>query len=323
MVKISIIVPIYNVEKYLEKCLDSLLNQDLSPNDYEIICVNDGSPDNSGQIVSNYTSQYSNIISLHQENQGVSVARNKGLELAKGEYILFVDGDDSLYPNVLETLYSNAQTKVLDLLYLQIDYFNENEVFTGSFQMDSDNGEILDGFHHQRRGYICGLYRKELIRTIRFEEDIPIAEDALFNIMVHSIAQRCSYLPVPAYRYLIRAGSALNSKVCGSEKTFLGYLKFMDFLANYINQKQETYTSKQLDYFNRPFFKIIEMSLLTNIIPTLSISRYSRLRKKMKENRLTHLNETIKKSVPFFGKPWLLFFSYYGLRKIYTKLKFE
>lgn len=90
--KLSIIVPVYNVEKYLSRCFDSLLRQNLEVGEYEVICVNDGSPDNSAQILIDYESKYPDVFKvITQDNQGVSVARNRGLAIAKGEWIAFVD----------------------------------------------------------------------------------------------------------------------------------------------------------------------------------------------------------------------------------------
>lgn len=314
--KLSIIIPVYNTEKYLTSCLTSLINQDLATSDYEIIVVNDGSTDASEEIILKYKNQYSNLVYIKQENQGVSVARNKGLDVAKGEYVLFVDSDDSLFPNVLGTLYQNAKTNQLDLLYLQVDYFDEKGVHTGTFQMEVTDGLILDGFHHQRRGFIFSLYREELIREIRFIEDIPIAEDSLFNIIVHSVAQRCSYISLPAYKYLIRSGSALNSNVRYSHKTFQGYIKLIDVLAKYVDENKNRFTKEQLKYFERPFYKYTEMALLSNIIPNLSVVRYSVLRKKIKEYKLTYLDTKIKETVPLYATHWSVFITYYGLKKI-------
>lgn len=95
--KVSIIVPVYNVENYLRKCLDSLINQTLK--NIEIICINDGSTDNSLSILEEYASKDERIIVINQENAGVSSARNRGLEIATGEYIAFVDADDSVTPD--------------------------------------------------------------------------------------------------------------------------------------------------------------------------------------------------------------------------------
>ena len=105
--KISIIVPVYNVEKYLERCLDSLINQTLK--DIEIICINDGSTDNSSEILKEYAKKDSRIIIINQNNQGISVARNNGMNKAKGKYIGFVDSDDWVDLDFFEKLYKAAE----------------------------------------------------------------------------------------------------------------------------------------------------------------------------------------------------------------------
>ena len=102
MPKFSIIVPVYNVESYLAKCLDSILCQ--SYKDYEIIAINDGSTDNSSKILKEYVDKYDNIIVINQENQGLSQARNNGVKEAKGEYIIFADSDDFIEKDLLKKI---------------------------------------------------------------------------------------------------------------------------------------------------------------------------------------------------------------------------
>ena len=104
MIKVSVIVPVYNVEEYLEKCLESLVNQTLK--DIEIIVVNDGSPDNSQKIIDRYKEKYHNIISIEDINHGQGYARNKGISLAKGKYIMFLDSDDTVELTILEKMYN-------------------------------------------------------------------------------------------------------------------------------------------------------------------------------------------------------------------------
>ncbi len=116
MLKFSIIVPIYNVEPYLCKCIDSLLNQDIPSDEYEIILVDDGSTDGCVNIVNNYSCRYDNIVAIHQSNGGLSAARNCGIDNAKGEYVIFVDSDDYLQPNVLKELISVLSLYRLDVL---------------------------------------------------------------------------------------------------------------------------------------------------------------------------------------------------------------
>ena len=123
--KLSVIVPIYQVEQYLPKCVDSLLNQGLSPTDYEIILVDDGSPDNCGVICDDYALRHENIKVVHRQNGGLSAARNSGIEVAQGEYVQFVDPDDYLESNVLGKLVQKVESDKLDVL--RFNYQNVNE----------------------------------------------------------------------------------------------------------------------------------------------------------------------------------------------------
>lgn len=115
--KLSLVIPIYNVEKYVEKCLRSCAEQDITPDEYEIIVVNDGSPDNSLEIVERVAKDYRNVIVVSQENKGLSEARNKGLSLARGDYIWFVDSDDWIEKNCLERLLDLCFQHHLDILH--------------------------------------------------------------------------------------------------------------------------------------------------------------------------------------------------------------
>ena len=112
--KVSIIVPVYKVEKYLRRCLDSILSQTFD--DFEVICVNDGSPDNSIDILNEYASRDNRFCVVEQENQGLSMARNNGKKLARGEYIYFLDSDDYIHPQLLEVSYYLAQKYDADLV---------------------------------------------------------------------------------------------------------------------------------------------------------------------------------------------------------------
>lgn len=116
MTKLSIIVPIYNVEQYLRKCIDSLLNQDIPSSEYEIILVDDGGHDMCPQICDSYAETHKNIQVVHRENGGLSAARNSGIEVAQGEYIMFVDSDDYIEPNVLGGLLAQVEREELDVL---------------------------------------------------------------------------------------------------------------------------------------------------------------------------------------------------------------
>lgn len=122
MTKVSIIVPVYNNEKYLKECLESLTNQTLT--DIEIICINDGSEDKSGNILEEFKNKDDRFIVINQENQGVSVARNYGLKIAKGEYVGFVDSDDYIDLDYYEKLYNNAKEHNADIAACSIERFS-------------------------------------------------------------------------------------------------------------------------------------------------------------------------------------------------------
>ena len=126
-VKLSVIVPVYNVERYIARCIDSILNQDLD--NYEIIVVNDGTQDRSMDYVREKSRCHSNIIILEQENKGVSAARNAGIAYANGEYLMFCDSDDELMPNCLGKLYQEAKSGRLDMLLYDADtIYDEREI---------------------------------------------------------------------------------------------------------------------------------------------------------------------------------------------------
>ena len=116
MKKISIIIPIYNVEKYIRSCLESLFQQDLDESDFEVILINDGSKDNSMERISDIIKAHQNIITINQKNKGLSIARNIGLKKASGEYILFVDSDDLLISHRLKRLVQEAITSKADMI---------------------------------------------------------------------------------------------------------------------------------------------------------------------------------------------------------------
>ena len=139
--KLSIIVPVYNTKDYLKKCLDSLVNQTLD--DYEIIVVNDGSPDDSQKIIDEYVSKYPGVIKSYvKENGGLSDARNYGLKFAKGDYIGFVDSDDYVEENMFELLYNKAIEKSFDITVCDVNYIYENKNVLVSSRIENDTYDI-------------------------------------------------------------------------------------------------------------------------------------------------------------------------------------
>ena len=242
--KLSIIVPVYNVADYLAKCLDSLLAQDLSLNEYEIIVVNDGSTDNSGEIAEEYSKKYSNIILINQENQGLSAARNTGIANAKGEYVQFVDSDDYLEPNVLGTLMNQIYEEDLDVLrfdYQNVRILSDNqyEVFQPykfPHQVDISK-DVVDGetYMNNRMGYACYacqfVIRHKLTGT--FKPGIYFEDTEWMPRMMLS-AKRVNSSSLIVYNYLLREGSITNA-VCKEKqrKVLEDKIKLVESLLKY------------------------------------------------------------------------------------------
>ena len=158
MIKLSIIVPIYNVEQYLRKCVDSLLAQDLPSSVYEIILVDDGSPDACPQICDEYAAEHDNIRVIHRKNGGLSAARNSGIEVAQGEYICFVDSDDYWEENVLGSLMAQVEREKLDVLrfrYQNVRLTSEgmNELTKETIVRDEARKEHYEVFQPYKRDY--------------------------------------------------------------------------------------------------------------------------------------------------------------------------
>jgi len=218
--KLSIIVPIYKVEQYLRKCVDSLLQQDLSQEAYEIILVEDGSPDHCGDICEEYASKYVQVKVVHRENGGLSAARNSGIEVAQGQFVQFVDSDDYLEPNVLKTLIEKMESDQLDIL--RFNYRNVNEKYE-VFEPNKVSkpfvdycDKVCDGltFLTERLGFGCYAWqfvvRRELLNGCAFKEGIYF-EDTEWTPRLLQKARRVTSIDLMVYNYLLREGSITQS----------------------------------------------------------------------------------------------------------------
>lgn len=210
MPKVSIIVPVYNVEKYLCQCLESLVHQTLT--DIEIICIDDGSTDNSLGILNKYAQLDSRIKVFSQKNQGVSSARNLGLEKVNGEYITFVDSDDWIELNACEILYNTAQERNTDILLCSYYNYFKNSISQDTRLLDfySIIKDSCTNFEDSYKslfttpmGILCKFYKKDLIQEnkIKFPLDIKCGEDRVFYINNCICAKRISSINIPLYYY--------------------------------------------------------------------------------------------------------------------------
>ena len=217
---LSIIVPVYNVEEYIRPCIESIFKQGLNDNDFEVIIVNDGTEDHSIGVIQDIINEHNNIIVINQENQGLSVARNNGIALAKGEYILMLDSDDLLIENRLHILLDKALETKVDLIvadYLrmtneEILTFHEEEQENISFQEKTGEqllGEDLDP-------YQCNVWRTLYRRSFIFENELSFIpeiyyEDLPFTHECYLKAQRCINTSCFFYIYRVKRPGSITA----------------------------------------------------------------------------------------------------------------
>lgn len=208
-VKISIIVPAYNAEKYLERCLDSLVKQDLSADEYEIIVINDGSTDRTEDILHEYSNRYSHIHCTTVKNSGVSEARNYGCREAKGKYFLFVDADDWIQSNILQYIYDSLEKDELDILVMDFQYWGEKGKLPKDFNKISDREilsfKVLSGVDFMQRFLPqvvwCNAYRTSFWRENNLEF-LPIRhEDEEIIPRIFFYAKRIKFSSIVFYHY--------------------------------------------------------------------------------------------------------------------------
>lgn len=218
--QLSIIVPVYGVANYLCKCIDSLLVQDIE--DYEIILVDDGSPDECPKICDEYAEKYTNIKAIHQDNKGLSEARNTGTRAAQGEYIMYVDSDDYLQPNVLGALMEQVERDHLDVLRFRYQNVRESgEVFMPHEGMKSDyndySSEPTDGlsFLNECMWVQCYAVQFILRRELALQELFTLGiyfEDTDWTPRMLLRAKRVASTDIVVYNYLWREGSITLSQ---------------------------------------------------------------------------------------------------------------
>lgn len=225
---VSIIVPIYNVERYLDRCVQSILNQTYK--NLEIILVNDGSPDGCGAMCDDYTRQDSRVAAIHQDNGGVSKARNAGLEAMTGHWILFTDGDDLLPHDAVEVLLQAAQETKADCVAGGYYTFNNDDSIGGLVSDTPSQIKILDketaisNMLYQRQianAPFTKLFKADIVRGIRFSDNIVVAEDLLFNYHVLRNTRFVALIDYVVYLYRDREGSAINKRFAHSRMTGL------------------------------------------------------------------------------------------------------
>lgn len=248
---ISIIIPVYKVEKYLEKCIQSVINQTYE--NLQIILVDDGSPDNCGKICDEYAKKDHRIEVIHKSNGGLSDARNKGLEIAKGEYIGFVDSDDYIESDMYEVLYN-----LLKQYNVDVSICNFYTVSQGKIAIkNADNGikeynriEILKEIllDNNIQSYAWNkLYKKELFNEIKY----PVGKKYEDIGTTFYLLEKCNKVVVtgkPEYYYINRQDSIVNNV---TESTITDYIELIIQRYDYIEENIKELSSYNKDYLKR------------------------------------------------------------------------
>lgn len=265
MAKVSIIVPVYNVEKYLRKCLDSLINQTLK--DIEIICVNDGSKDNSPKILEEYAKKDNRIIVINQENAGLSVARNSGIDIAKGEYIGFVDSDDWIDLDFFEKLYYSATSNDTDIAVggiIRVTGIKKKKFLNFEKETITDNTNLkFELCDVPEKSYVWNkIYKTEKLKEIGLEFEKGIFyEDCIFTPQALFYLGKIVTVPNIYYYYLRRGNSTVKQR---SEKanadSVYAHKKANDFIKEHnidiSSHEPKTYRFK---IFGVTIFKILQI----------------------------------------------------------------
>lgn len=284
MPKVSVIIPVYNVEEYLSECLDSLINQTLR--DIEIICINDGSTDNSLNILNEYAKKDSRITVLTQENQGAAVARNKGLDFAKGEYLSILDSDDFFELNMLEKLYNRAVETDAEIVICRetaVDFENDKKCefsFRGEIM---PNKPVFSGRETKENAFAISrniawekLFKASFIfgNNIRFH-NVRIIDDAHFVFVAYALANRITTVDASLVFHRINiSGQQTNPSNFNISKTrvkdlVFAYDKIRDSLC-----KHNLYEIYEQTYINALCGDIRHYLSKLNIINKLYLIKY-------------------------------------------------
>jgi glycosyltransferase involved in cell wall biosynthesis len=296
--RLSVIIPVYNVEKYIERCVHSLQNQDIPKNDYEIIIINDGSPDNSRELILQLMKRYSNIVFIEQTNKGVSMARNAGIDKARGKYLLFIDPDDYVEHLCFNGALNKADDQIAQITFLGYKFLNldgsvrkailfadqEDKLYGGIEMYSLSRG---DGTTDPDRSWAI-LFERDFINNfdIRYLANVPYLEDGEVIARALCVADRCIFGKSSFYLRTTRKGSATNSNLFYSDRAIDGFFNAAINLDNF--KKKGQLNIQQTNFINRP---IVKFTLLTiqACVGRKSYSKYRSVKKRLLSNSLKKL----------------------------------
>ena len=277
--RLSIIIPAYNAGKYLERCVSSCEEQSVPQDEFEIIVVNDGSKDNTLEVVESLVDKYSNLRIFSKENGGSSSARNMGLDHAKGDYISFVDSDDYLLPGKLAAVLSVAENNKLDLCI-----FNFKVMSLDGSSVDTDNplkkGKIYNCEEASIQGYqvgsACGkLYLRKMLESnnIRFRTDIIFGEDSYFSFQVLLKSGRIMNTDVCAYVYTANPLSVTKDTHRLREKVIRRCEDSLQLIKLVSDQSEETKISSRFKKYLKTYATSLRLGFFISLMGSKHLSR--------------------------------------------------
>lgn len=318
---ISIVIPAYNIENYIGRCLDSVLCQ--THENLEVIIVDDGSTDKTGSIIDYYANKDSRIKVIHKENEGVSKARNVGIDCATGDYIGFVDGDDTVEKDMFEFLLENALKYEADISHCgykmifpsRVDYYyNTNCII----EQDCKQGinDLLTGAIVEP-GLWNKLYKSILFNQIRLNTNIKLNEDLLVNFYLFSKAKKSVFVDEAKYNYILRENSATTSKI--NVQKLKDYYMVIKEIMIHLDKDTESYHIAYGRYI-RSMVRIVEKQKI--VLDTEGISFQRNIKTELLEQLgilLKNRNVSVKIKLKVIG---ILYMDplYYIVKKLYENL---
>lgn len=311
---VSILVPVYKVEKYLSRCIESVLAQDFT--DWELILVDDGSPDRCPEICDEYVRKDERIRVVHKENGGVSLARLTAFNEARGKYVVFLDSDDWLMPNALSLLYKEFAKADYDIV--RCCPMRENDAGEHWLEnYDFTEGEITDSekytlyvFHNRIAPYLHGaIFRKSLFGAEDFqrviEENILIGEDWVINMLISPRVKRFKAVDTPAYIYYWNTNSVMTTTIRSPKYPELLASVLKDFLSHSPKDIQEAFQ-----------YKVMANYIISDFRPEVPFSkeRYDKVRLFLCTKERKH------KMKANIESKYLVFFHCYLFHRIYSSL---
>jgi glycosyltransferase involved in cell wall biosynthesis len=335
---LSIIIPCYNAENHIERCLTSLVNQNFKPIDYEIIIIDDGSTDNSIKVIENFKNTHNNILLFKQVNKGQGYCRNRAIDLAKGDYIYFIDADDYLAHNSFHLVFDYLVTHKLDVVGFKTKITNELNLFDTS-TTETPNGItittgadfILKNKKHRLEAWWYIIKREYLIDSgFKFEEG-KFLEDVVFTFKILNGSKRFAFLPMDIHRYVQNPNSTMQNETHQHLKRLIdGYLSLIFRLDDL---KKEIYNHntdnrydvlKNVKYLSNSntfylFFKITKSNYsikkINHILNQLIKIKAYPFDKEMITTEFTHYK--IKTAAFIFNNKLLFYLLLYPLRVCY------